>query len=52
MFLTGSNKAAGSENGQESAPGFLFALMEDLLSEPPESVAYLVEGMLPSGGVS
>jgi len=26
--------------------------MEDLLSEPPESVAYLTEGMLPSGGVS
>jgi hypothetical protein len=51
MFVVSAGKAAVSRNGQESH-GFRFTVMEDLLSEPPESVAYLVEGMLPSGGVS
>lgn len=50
MFLAPAGKARASTNGQ--AHGFTFTLMEDLLSEPPEAVAYLVEGMLPSGGVS
>ena len=48
MFVV---KAVAAKNGHESH-GFMFTTMEDLLSEPPESVAYLVEGMLPSGGVS
>jgi len=51
MFLSSAGKAAASKNGQ-AVQGFTFTVMEDLLAEPPESVAYLVEGMLPSGGVS
>ena len=51
MFLVTAGKARASTNGQ-GPHGFTFTLMEDLLSEPPETVAYLVEGMLPSGGVS
>lgn len=51
MFLVNAGKAAASRNGQ-GVQGFTFTSMEDLLAEPPESVAYLVEGMLPSGGVS
>jgi hypothetical protein len=34
------------------ASGFTFTSLEDLLAEPPEEVAYLVDGLLPSGGVS
>lgn len=51
MFVVGAAKAAATRNGQ-AVHGFTFTSMEDLLAEPPESVAYLVEGMLPSGGVS
>jgi AAA domain len=51
MFVVSAGKAVATKNGQE-AHGFMFTAMEDLLAEPPESVAYLVEGMLPSGGVS
>jgi hypothetical protein len=51
MFVVTPSKTAASKNGQETH-GFMFTAMEDLLAEPPESVAYLVEGMLPSGGVS
>lgn len=32
--------------------GFVFTTLEDLLAEPPEEVAYVVEGLLPTGGVS
>jgi predicted transcriptional regulator len=51
MFVVSAGKATGARNGQPSH-GFMFTSMEDLLAEPPESVAFLVEGMLPSGGVS
>jgi hypothetical protein len=51
MFVVSPSKTAATKNGQETH-GFMFTAMEDLLAEPPESVAYLVEGMLPSGGVS
>jgi predicted transcriptional regulator len=51
MFVVTAGKGAAARNGHEPH-GFLFTSMEDLLAEPPESVAYLVEGMLPTGGVS
>ncbi len=37
---------------QKGAGSFRFAHMSDLLAEPEEQVAWLVEGLLPSGGIS
>jgi len=51
MFVVTTAGKGATKSGQETH-GFMFTAMEDLLAEPPETVAYLVEGMLPSGGVS
>ena len=51
VFVTRIDRGEGSRNGRESR-GFVLAPTEELLAEPPESVSYLVEGLLPSGGIS
>lgn len=40
-----------SQNGKVSA-GFTFTVLSDMLSEPPEETAFLVDGMLPNSGLS
>ena len=44
--------AAPAKKGKAESKGFAWTYMDDLVTEPPEETAFLVEGMLPSGGVS
>ncbi|MFO0972027.1 MAG: AAA family ATPase [Phycisphaerae bacterium] len=37
---------------QPTGPSFQFTPLAELLSEPPEAVAWTVEGLLPTGGIS
>ena len=51
-YAVQTQSAAGSRNGSAEPKGFLFTALGELVNEPPEDIAYLVDGMLPSGGVS
>lgn len=44
--------AEPNKKGSTKVSGFTFTSLVDMLSEPPEQVAYLTDGMLPTGGVS
>jgi hypothetical protein len=43
-------RAKSSTNG--TSAGFTFTLLADMLAEPPEETAFLVDGMLPNAGLS
>jgi hypothetical protein len=40
------------EKTTPKSTGFTFTLLKDLLAEPPEETAFLVDGMLPTAGIS
>lgn len=52
LFVVRVATPSGTQSKTERPSGFKFSAAEDLLAEPPEETAFLVDGMLPSGGFS
>jgi hypothetical protein len=48
----GSNRKSTNGSSHNGVTGFSFVVLEDLLAEPPEQVAFTVDGILPAAGVS